>query len=104
MTRDLVDIMGGGRGRAPQRLSDDDAVTQSDLADYDLALHYSTSKAILVSDTGDESKAFWLPLANVEVHREGKTTDGVRKDGQKTTLPLVTVTIHEWLAKEKGLI
>jgi hypothetical protein len=105
MTRDLVDMMGGGKGRAPHRLSDDDdTVQKSDLSDYDFALIYQTDDAILVSETGDESKAIWLPKSHIEMHRDGKTTQGIRKDGQKTTWPLVTVTIPEWLAKEKGLI
>lgn len=102
--RDLVDIMGGGKGSAPGRLSDEDRVTKSDLSDYDLALHYDTGKAVLVSDTGDEAKAVWLPKQHVEIERTGKTVTGTKRNGQKTSWPLVTVTIPEWLAKEKGLV
>lgn len=103
--RDLVDIMGGGRGREPQsRFGDDDAVTKSDLSDFDLALHYDTGKAVLVSETGEEAKAIWLPKSHVEIVRTDKTVTGSRKNGRAMNWPLVTVTVPEWLAKEKGLI
>lgn len=62
----------------------------SDLVDLNLALHMKTERAILVSETGDEAKAVWLPLALCEV---------VPRPRQA-----VVVTLPEWLAIEKGLI
>lgn len=103
MTRDLFDLMGGDDARKPRSLSDD-IITKSDLADYDLAFHYDTGKAVLVSDTGDEAKAVWLPKSHIEIVKTDKTVKGIRKDGQAMNWPLVTVTVPEWLAKEKGLI
>jgi hypothetical protein len=104
--RDLVDIMGGGKDRAPQsRFGDDDTSSvKSDLHDFDLAFHYDTGKAVLVSETGEEAKAVWLPKAHVEIVRHDKTITGTRKNGQTAAFPLVTVTCPQWLAQEKGLI
>lgn len=102
--RDLVDIMGGPRGRAPHRFGDDNASVKSDLHDFDFALHYDTGKAVLVSDTGDEGKAVWLPKAHVEIAQTGKTVAGTRTGGQAASWPLVMVTCPQWLAQEKGLI
>lgn len=99
--RDLVDIMGGGRGRPPV---DDDRATKSDLLDFEMVLHYDTGKAVLVSDTGEEKRAVWLPRQFIEVNRDGKTSPAVKKDGQRTVLPVITVTCPQWLAKDKGLI
>lgn len=47
----------------------------------------SSSKGAYLIDTGDEE--IWLPKSQVEIERQG--------DG------LVTVTLPEWLAIEKGL-
>lgn len=103
--RDLFDIMNGERGQPSQsRFGDDNAVTKSDLSDFDMALHYDTGKAVLVSETGEEAKAIWLPKAQIEIVRTDKTVTGTRKNGQAMNWPLVTVTVPEWLAKEKGLI
>lgn len=104
MNRDLFDLIGGDSEREPHRFVDDDTVTKSDLADYDLAFHYDTGKAVLVSDTGDESRAVWLPKSHIEIVKTDKTVTGTRKDGQSMNWPLVTVTVPEWLAIEKGLI
>ena len=102
--RDLVDQM-GDTGRAPRDLSDEDnRVEKSSLHDLTMALHYDTGKAVLVSETGEESKAVWLPRSQVEVDNTGKSTDAVKKDGQIIRVTLVTVTLPEWLAKKNGLI
>ena len=63
---------------------------KSDLVDVTMRLHHSTERAVLVSDDGDEKKAAWLPLSQIEVaQRHGGT---------------VEITMPEWLAKDKGLI
>ena len=77
---------------------------KSDLIDITVALIHSTAGAILVSDSGDEVKAKWLPKSKVEVHETGKTTQAVLRDGQTVMLPLVEVTLPAWLAKDKGLV
>ncbi len=77
---------------------------KSDLIDLPLAEHHRTAKAILVSDTGEESKAVWLPLSLVELFDMKKTATRTNKAGQKVVLPLVTVTLRERLAIEKGLV
>jgi hypothetical protein len=77
------------------------AVFKSDLHDMTLALHHQTEKAILVSETGDEKKAVWLPKSKVEFALTGKVVQaqvGARK------FPIVTVTLPEWLATDKGLV
>ena len=67
----------------------------SHLIDLALHLHFETSPgnpdagAILVSETGDKSKAVWLPKSWIEV------------EDQKTH---IVVTLPEQLAQQKGLI
>ncbi|MER8506667.1 hypothetical protein [Mesorhizobium sp. M0159] len=63
---------------------------RSDLIDLTLALHATTSKAVRVSETGDDAKAVWVPVSEIEM---------VKKAGG-----LVVVTMPEWLALSKGLI
>lgn len=72
-----------------------------------IAVHFDPpqGKAVLVSDTGDASRAKWLPkrLLN-SFHLTGKTTRGTDRAGKPVTLPMANVTIPEWLAKREGLI
>jgi hypothetical protein len=63
---------------------------KSDLVDLTMQLHAETEKAVLVSDDGEEAKAIWLPLSQVEIERKAK---GV-----------VVVTLPEWLATQRGLV
>jgi hypothetical protein len=102
--RDLVDQM-GDTGRAPRDISDEhDRVEKVSLHDFKMALHYDTGKAIHASETGDEAKAVWLPHSAIEIERHAQFTKGVSKSGQQVSLPLITVTVPEWMAKQKGLI
>jgi hypothetical protein len=67
---------------------------RSDLVDLLLFEHHRTAAAVLVSDTGEERKAVWLPLSQVEIEpKPGKP--GGRE---------VMVTGPTWLMTEKGLI
>ena len=63
---------------------------KSDIIDIDVAVEAKTDKAVLVHD-GDKSKAVWLPLSQIEISETG--IGGI-----------MTVTLPEWLALEKGLI
>lgn len=99
---DLVDQMGGGHGRPPAEFSE--KANSAKHHEFGMALHYDTGKAVLVSSTGEEVKAVWLPRTQVEVYDDGRTTDAVKKNGQKTTVPYVCVVVPDWLAKDKGLI
>jgi hypothetical protein len=104
MSRDLVDQM-GDRGRAPRDFDDSsDRVEKVSLHDLTMALHYDTGKAVLVSDDGHESKAVWLPHSLIQIEKLNRTTVGEKKNGQMVTLDLVTITVPERIAKEKGLI
>ena len=76
----------------------------ADAVELEMVLHYDTGKAILVSETGDETKAVWLPSAQIESNRTGKMVPGTKKNGERATLPVVKVSMREWLAKDKGLI
>lgn len=60
------------------------------LIDLTLHLHHQTERAFLVSDTGEESDAVWLPKSRVE---QG---DEIKPDIYEFTMPLS-------LATEKGL-
>ncbi len=62
----------------------------SDLVDITMQVHARTAKAIRVSDDGDEAKAIWLPLSQVEVEE--------KRDG------MIIVTMPEWLAIQRGLV
>jgi hypothetical protein len=62
---------------------------KSDLVDLHMYWHGETAKAIYVSDDGNHVSAVWLPKSKVEYVREGTH---------------VTVTMPEWLAKDKELI
>ena len=63
---------------------------RSDIVDLTLALHIMTDRAVRVSDTGDDTKAVWLPLSQVEV---------LKRPGG-----IVEVSMPERLAREKGLV
>jgi hypothetical protein len=60
-----------------------------EVIDITVQLHHRTEKAVLVSDTGDEEKAVWLPLSQIEIDHITPTT--------------MVVTLPVWLAKDKGL-
>jgi hypothetical protein len=77
---------------------------KSNLVDLMLAQHHRTKLAVLVSELGEEAKAVWLPLSMVEIDETRKTAIGTLKGGQRVSLPLVTVTMPERLAIEKGLV
>ncbi len=61
-----------------------------ELVDLTLRLHHKTERAVLVSETGDEKKAVWIPLSQCEVE--------LMQRG------MCIVTMPEWLAKDKELI
>ena len=65
-------------------------MTRSNIIDIDVEVTHRTEKAILVH-TGDKEESVWLPLSQIEVSQSGFA--GIE-----------TVTLPEWLAKEKGLI
>jgi hypothetical protein len=53
-------------------------------------VHHVTERAVLVSDTGDNEDAVWLPLSQIEIEPLSKGT--------------AEITMPEWLAADKGLI
>lgn len=63
---------------------------KSNIVDIDGAIEARTQKAVLFH-TGDKSEAAWLPLSQIEIEETG--VGGI-----------VTVTLPEWLALDKGLI
>lgn len=63
---------------------------KSDIIDIDGAIEARTEKAVLFH-TGNKEQAAWLPLSQIEVDETG--VPGI-----------VTVTLPEWLATDKGLI
>lgn len=64
---------------------------KSDLVDILVSMHAETPKAVLVSDTGENDDAVWLPKSQIEFVP-------ATKKGQ------FIVTMPEWLAKDKGLV
>jgi hypothetical protein len=108
MTRDTYDMFGDpdrGRFGDNEYSAKSPRVTgASDLHDLDLVLHAETEKAILVSPDGTEARAAWLPKSRVEIYRGGLNANAIKRSGQRVVLPVITVTVPEGLAKEKGLI
>lgn len=99
---------------------------KSDLIDLTMVLHAETARAVRVSDTGEDARAVWLPKSQVEIilatsprtALDGDVASGVRdaaglkavktvtaegRGRQLSRLPVVTVTLPEWLAIDKGL-
>ena len=64
---------------------------KSDLVDVAVCRMAETDKAILVSETGEKENAVWLPKSQVEIENDGHAN-------------FVTVTLPQWLAKDKGFI
>lgn len=64
---------------------------RSDLLDLEMVWHGETHLAVCVSDDGERDSAVWLPKSQIEVS-EGSNPK------------LRTITIPEWLAKDKGLV
>jgi hypothetical protein len=69
-------------------------MSRHDQIDISVVLHAdpTSALAILVSDDGDEDNAVWLPRSQIEYDEKARKGD------------VITVTLHEWLAKDKGLI
>lgn len=63
---------------------------KSNIIDIDGAIEARTEKAVLFH-TGDKSEAAWLPLSQIEI-------------SETRIAGLVTVSLPEWLAREKELI
>lgn len=100
--RDLVDQMGGGHGRPPRDF--DNEVESVKSCDLDLVLHWETNDAFKFSETGEEARAIWLPKRYLQTRPVGKSVAAIKRDGQRAVLPVLTVTLPIWLAKDKGLI
>lgn len=80
------------------------SAVRSNLVDVTLALHFETPKAFLLSQDGNEKRAFWLPKSQCEMARSGRKQGGYRRNGQPCDLDIVFVTLRQYLAREKGLI
>jgi hypothetical protein len=71
-------------------------VVKSNLIDVTVQMHAETDKAVLVSDDGDKNKAVWIPKSQIEIAFHPSMKE--RGNGA------ATITLPEWLAKDKGLI
>lgn len=100
MSRDLFDLMGGDEARAP---FNGELLAQHDMIEFEMVLHYQTPDAVHVSLTGEDIDAEWLPKTHIKINRDGRQIPAVKKDGQRTILPVITVLVPKWLAKIKGL-
>lgn len=72
-----------------------------------LAVHVERlgSKAVRLSETGDDQKACWVPRSLISsFERTGKSTRGFDGSGNATFFELADVTMAEWKAKELGWI
>jgi len=64
-------------------------MTKSNILDIDGAIEAETAGGVLFH-TGDKSEAVWLPRSQIEIEETG--IGGI-----------VTVSLPEWLADDKGL-
>jgi hypothetical protein len=69
---------------------------KSDLIDVTIQMHIETEKAVLVSDDGDKDKAVWIPKSQCEISFH----PSMRERGKG----IATITLPQWLARDKGLI
>jgi hypothetical protein len=70
-----------------------------------LALHKETAGARRVSIDGEDSHAIWIARQHFKsFHDIGRTTSGTDRHGQILRLPMVNVTLPEWLAQKEGFI
>ena len=72
-----------------------------------VAVHFDPPRgqAILVSDTGEAKDAKWIPRSLIaSFHLTGKTTRGIDNRGQVVVLPMASLELPEWKAKQEGLI
>jgi hypothetical protein len=95
MTRDTFDRFQqperGRFGDNEQRSRSPRVTGASDLIDLTLTIRCEKPHAIDVSDpAGPASRWIWLPKSQIEF--------------EKVSATVVTVTLPEWLAKDKGLI
>lgn len=104
----LLDLM-GDTGQKPKEIAADNPsprITES--CDLELILHYDNEvkAAIQVSETGDVSKAVWLPKSEIEFRLAGRNAPATTTAGNPVPggLPVIIANVPEWLAKEKGLI
>lgn len=67
-------------------------MSSNETIDIDVVIHAETALAILVSDNDLEDSAVWLPKSQVDYDERAKKGD------------IITVTLPEWLAIDKGLI
>jgi hypothetical protein len=61
--------------------------------ELELYLHHETMDGILLSSTGEEDEAVWLPKKFVE---QGERTS--------RTKPIYEYTLPTWLAEKEGLV
>jgi hypothetical protein len=71
-------------------------MSRNDMINVKVTLHAETAMAILVSDDGEEDTAIWLPKSQIDY--AARYTDTVIEGG------VITITLPEWLAMDKGLI
>lgn len=110
MTRDTFDMFSDrdrGRFGDNESASARQRVTgSSDLIDLTMCLHAESKRgikdqgAIRVSSDGDDAKAVWLPKSMCKFSLTGRR----QRSRQGIGAEIVTVTLPEGFAKEKGLI
>lgn len=77
-----------------------------ELSSYNVCLFHKTERAILVGNTGERDKAFWLPLSQVDVECTYRGKEAETVEGKKTghQVAIISVAVPQWLAEERGLV
>lgn len=108
MSRDTYDMFApparGRFGDNERAIGRSNAVARGDRVDLMLCRHHATDRAILVSLTGEEVRAVWLPTSQIAMAPAGRSARGRRRTGQVVNLDLVAVTLPRRMAEEKGLL
>lgn len=106
MTRDraTADLFGA----PPQAMADDaptGAVTLTVARHHETPARGINPGALLVSLTGDEQRAVWVPKrSDVRFSERNSVITGRRGDGTAVKLRLIEMALPELLAIEKGLL
>lgn len=106
----LLDLM-GDQGQQPREVAADKPAVRppkTEHVELDLVLHYDNEvrATVLVSESGDESKAVWLPKSEIAIAETGRRAPAITTQGKpvENGLPVIACNIPEWLAKDRGLI
>ena len=83
-------------------------MSRNDPTEVLVAVHYDNPRrhAVLISIDGNNARSKWIARSLLKSfhYLPGQTTAGTDRNGQTVQLPMVHMTIPEWLAQREELI